>query len=152
MFSQYVYLLNSDVGMSLSDRKLASKHIIEFQWRSRGKEFLSIWRERSFRIYNAVKEIQKFMRKRRKKIGQSKLRKKKTLASISSARALSRLFGCLMNTLRIKPYAKCAINSLLLCNGRLVQTKCANREAFPIVTNTKTVEDKCSETKKKKER
>ena len=33
-----------------------------------------------------------------------------------------------------------------------MQTKCASREAFPIVTNTKTVEDKCSETKKKKER
>ena len=31
-----------------------------------------------------------------------------------------------------------------------IQTKCANREAFPIVTNTKTVEDKCSETKKEK--
>ena len=31
-----------------------------------------------------------------------------------------------------------------------MQTKCANREAFPIVTNTKTVEDKFSETKKKK--
>ena len=127
MFSQYVYLLNSDVGMSLSDRKLASKRIIEFPWRSRGKEF-SIWRERSFRLYNAVKEIQKFMRKRRKKIGQSKLRKKKTLASISSARALSRLFGCLMNTLRIKPSAKCAINSLLLCNGRLDANKmCKSR-------------------------
>ena len=80
MFSQYVYLLNSDVGMSLSDRKLASKRIVEFPWRSRGKEFLSIWRERSFRIYNAVKEIQKFMRKRRKKIGQSKLRKKENLS------------------------------------------------------------------------
>ena len=127
MFSQYVYLLNSDVGMSLSDRKLASKRIIEFPWRSRGEEF-SIWRERSFRLYNAVKEIQKFMRKRRKKIGQSKLRKKKTLASISSARALSRLFGCLMNTLRIKPSAKCAINSLLLCNGRLDANKmCKSR-------------------------
>ena len=128
MFSQYVYLLNSDVGMSLSDRKLASKRIIEFPWRSRGKEFLSTWRERSFRLYNAVKEIQKFMRKRRKKIGQSKLRKKKTLASISSARALSRLFGYLMNTLRIKPYAKCAKNSLLLCNGRLDTNKmCKSR-------------------------
>ena len=31
-----------------------------------------------------------------------------------------------------------------------MQTKCANREAFPIVTNTKTEEDKCSETKKGK--
>ena len=31
-----------------------------------------------------------------------------------------------------------------------IQTKCANREAFPIVTNTKTEEDKCSETKKGK--
>ena len=78
------------------------KRIIEFPWRSRDKEFLSIWRERSFRIYNAVKEIQKFMGKKRMKIGQSKLGKKKNLASISSARALSRLFGCLMNTLRIK--------------------------------------------------
>ena len=29
-----------------------------------------------------------------------------------------------------------------------MQTKCANWEAFPIVTSTKTVEDKCSETKK----
>ena len=136
--------------MSLSDRKLASKEIqsphlisvcrcvqaagrtmkriIEFPWRSRDKEFLSIWRERSFRIYNAVKEIQKFMGKKTKKIEQSKLEKKKNLASISSARALSRLFGCLMNTLRIKPYAKCAINSLLLCNGRLDTNKmCKSR-------------------------
>ena len=31
-----------------------------------------------------------------------------------------------------------------------MQTKCADREAFPIVTNTKTEEDKCSETKKEK--
>ena len=31
-----------------------------------------------------------------------------------------------------------------------IQTKCANREAFPIVTSTKTVEDKCSETEKEK--
>ena len=31
-----------------------------------------------------------------------------------------------------------------------IQTKCANREAFAIVTSTKTVEDKCSETKKEK--
>ena len=31
-----------------------------------------------------------------------------------------------------------------------IQTKCANREAFPNVTNTKTVEDKFSETKKEK--
>ena len=29
-----------------------------------------------------------------------------------------------------------------------MQTKCANWEAFPIVTSTKAVEDKCSETKK----
>ena len=109
MFSQYVYVLNSDTGMSLSDRKLQRnsqfphlisvcrcvhaadrpmKRIIELPWRSRDKEFLSIWRERSFRIYNAVKEIQKFMGKKRMKIGQSKLVKKKNLASISSARAL----------------------------------------------------------------
>ena len=85
------------------------------------------------------------------KIGQSKLGKKKNLASISSAWALSRLFGCLMDTLRIKPYAKCAINSLLLCNGRLDAKKNVQIErAFPIVTNTKTEEDKCSETKKGK--
>ena len=57
-------------------------------------------------------------KKKRKKIGQSKLGKKKNLASISSARVLSWLFGCLMNTLRIKSFAKCAINSLLSCNGR----------------------------------
>ena len=86
MFSQYVYVLNSDTGMSLSDRKLQRnsqfphlisvcrcvhaadrpmKRIIELPWRSRDKEFLSIWRERSFRIYNAVKEIQKFMGKKK---------------------------------------------------------------------------------------
>ena len=31
MFSQYVYVLNSDTGMSLSDRKLASKEIHSFR-------------------------------------------------------------------------------------------------------------------------
>ena len=80
MFSQYVYLLNSDVGMSLSDRKLASKRIIEFPWRSRGKEFLSIWRERSFRIYNAIKEIQKFMRKRKKENWAKQAKEKENLS------------------------------------------------------------------------
>ena len=31
MFSQYVHVLNSDVGMSLSDRKLASEEIHSFR-------------------------------------------------------------------------------------------------------------------------
>ena len=40
------------------------KRIIEFPWKSRDKEFLTNWRERSFRIHNAVKEIQKINRKK----------------------------------------------------------------------------------------
>ena len=33
-----------------------------------------------------------------------------------------------------------------------MQTKCLNREAFSIVTGTKSVEDKCSETRKRKKK
>ena len=80
MFSQYVYLLNSDVGMLLSDRKLASKRIIEFPWRSRGKEFLSIWRERSFRPYNAEKEIPKIYEEKKKENWAKQTKEKENLS------------------------------------------------------------------------
>ena len=44
-------------------------------------------------IYNGLNEVQKFIPKNWRKSGQRKLGKKKTLTSISSARALSRLFS-----------------------------------------------------------
>ena len=44
-------------------------------------------------IYNGLNEVQKFIPKNWWKSGQRKLGKKKTLTSISSARALSRLFS-----------------------------------------------------------
>ena len=46
------------------------KRIIQFPSKSRDKGSLSNWRERSSWIYNAIKEIQKFIGKNRKKIGQ----------------------------------------------------------------------------------
>ena len=57
-----------------------------------------------------------------------------------------------MNALRSKPFAKCAINSLLLCNGRLDANKIFKSRGLSDCDRYQKRKDKCSETKKKKKK
>ena len=92
---------------------LPMKCKIELPSKSHDKDLL--WNSREGDIANKEHKLNKFMRKRRRKSGQSKQGKKLNFNFFCLQLSL---FGRLMKTLISQYSAKCAWNSLLLCSTR----------------------------------